>query len=84
MKAHVALVFTRYMLLSLQKSCSEDDRTISEMFLIMVDELVDTTFAHAMQLIADTMLQSVREQFGLSEAQLQAFTQQFYDRLPTN
>lgn len=37
-----------------------------------------------MRLIVDAMLQSVREQFGLSEAQLQAFTQQFYDRLPAS
>ncbi len=84
LNAHVSLVFIRYMLLSLQKRCSEDDRTIGELFLLMVDELADTTFAQAMRLIVDAMLQSVREQFGLSEAQLQAFTQQFYDRLPAS
>ena len=84
LNAHVSLVFIRYMLLSLQKRCSEDDRTIGELFMLMVDELADTTFAQAMHLIVDAMLQSVREQFGLSEAQLQAFTQQFYDRLPVS
>ena len=84
LNAHVSLAFIRYMLLSLQKRRSEDDRTIGELFLLMVDELADTTFARAMQLIMDAMLQSVQEQFGLSEAQLQAFTQQFYDRLPAS
>lgn len=84
LNAHVSLVFVRYMLLSLQKRCSEDDRTIGELFLLMVDELADTTFAHAMQLIVDAMLQTVREHFGLSDEQLLAFTRQFYDRLPAS
>ena len=82
LNAHVSLVFVRYMLLSLQKRFNEDDRTIGELFLLMVDELADTTFAHAMQLIVDVMLQTVREHFGLSDDQLLAFTRQFYDRLP--
>ena len=82
--AHVSLVFIRYMLLSLQKRRNEDERTIGELFLVMVDELADTTFAQAMQLIVDAMLQTVREHFGLSEEQLLAFTRQFYDRLPAS
>ena len=48
----------------------------------MVDELADTTFAHAMQLIVEAMLQTVREHFGLTDEQLLVFTRQFYDRLP--
>ena len=84
LSAHVSLVFVRYMLLSLQKRCNEDDRTIGELFLLMVDELADTTFAHAMQLIVDAMLQTVREHFGLSEDQLLAFTRQFYSCLPAS
>ena len=82
--AHVSLVFIRYMLLSLQKRCNEDERTIGELFLLMVDELADMTFSQAMQLIVDAMLQTVREHFGLSEEQLLAFTRQFYDRLPAS
>lgn len=82
LNAHVALVFVRYMLLSLQKRRNEDDRTIGELFLLMVDELADTTFAHVMQLIFDVMLQTVMEHFGLSENQLLVFSRQFYNRLP--
>ena len=82
--AHVSLVFIRYMLLSLQKRRSEDDRTIGELFLMMVDELTDITFAHAMQLIVDAMLQTVREHFGLTDEQLLVFTRQFYDHLPAS
>ncbi len=84
LSAHVALVFIRYMLLSLQKRRNEDDRTIGDLFLLMVDELANTTFAHAMRLIVDIMLQTVREHFGLSEEQLVSFTQRFYDSLPAS
>ena len=84
LSAHVALVFTRYMLLSLQKRFNEDDRSIGELFLLMVDELADMTFAHAMQLIVAAMLQTVQEHFGLSDEQLTAFSRQFYDRLPAS
>ena len=84
LNAHVSLVFIRYMLLSLQKRCNEDDRTISELFLMMVDELADTTFARAMQLIVDAMLQTVREHLGLTDEQLLVFIRQFYDHLPVS
>ena len=82
LNAHVSLVFIRYMLLSLQRRCNEDDRTIGELFLMMVDELADTTFAHAMRLIIDAMLQTVRDHFGLTEDQFLNFVRQFYDNLP--
>lgn len=41
--AHVSLVFIRYMLLSLQQRNNTDDRTISELFLLMIDEMADIT-----------------------------------------
>ena len=82
LNAHVSPVFTRYMLLSLRKRRNEEDRTIGEMFLLMADELTDTTFAQAMRLIVDAMLQTVRDRFGLSDDQLLVLCLQFYDRLP--
>ena len=80
--AHVSLVFIRYMLLSLQQRNSCDDRTISELFLLMIDELADITFGHALQLIVDIMLQMIQERFGLSDDQLDAFVADFIGRLP--
>ena len=46
--------------------------------------IADTTFAHAMQLIVDILLQTVRDHFGLSDDHLNAFVRQFYDRLPAS
>ena len=82
--AHVSLVFIRYMLLSLQQRNSADDRTISELFLLMIDELEDITFGYALQLIVDIMLQMVQERFGLSDDQLTEFMNEFIDRLPNS
>jgi hypothetical protein len=82
--AHVSLVFIRYMLLSLQQRNNSDDRTISELFLLMVDELADITFGHALQLIVEIMMQMIQEKFGLSEDQLDEFMIQFVDRLPVS
>ena len=70
------------MLLSLQQRNNCDDRTISELFLLMIDELADITFGHALQLIIDIMLQMIQERFGLSDAQLDEFVASFIGRLP--
>jgi len=80
--AHVSLIFIRYMLLSLQQRNCSDDRTISELFLLMIDELADITFGYALQLIVDMMLQMVQERFGLSDDQLDEFVNDFVGRLP--
>ncbi len=42
--AHVSIVFTRYMVLSVEKRLNEDDRTVGELFFLMADELQDITF----------------------------------------
>ena len=57
--AHVSLVFIRYMFLSLQQRRNSDDRTISELFLLVVDELANIAFADALQIIVDIMLRSL-------------------------
>lgn len=80
--AHVSLVFIRYMLISLQHRNRTDDRTISELFLLIVDELNDITFSYALQLIVDIMMQVIQENFGLTDDQLNELLRQFYDRLP--
>ena len=80
--AHVAIVFTRYMLMSVAKRDDEDERTLSELFYCMIDELADITFSHFLQLITDAMLASVKQVFHASEAQIAEFTADFINRLP--
>ena len=61
-----------------------DDRTISEFFLLMVDELADIAFADALQIIVDILLQTMQEHFGLIDDQLSEFVNVFFDRLPVS
>lgn len=80
--AHVALVFTRYMLMSVAKRDDEDERTLGELFYFMVDEAADITFSQSMKILLDAMLASIRSIFQASEEQIMAFTNDFISRLP--
>lgn len=48
----------------------------------MIDEMADITFNHALQLIIDIMLQTIKERFGLSDDQLNQYAIDFISRLP--
>ena len=43
MTAHTAVVFTRYMILSLESRESNDNRSLGELFLYFSDEMSDIT-----------------------------------------
>ena len=80
--AHVAIVFTRYMLLSVEKRLNEDDRTVGELFFIMVDELQDITFNQSMAIIVQAFLDSIQELLHLSDEQINSLLDIFVTRLP--
>ncbi len=80
--AHVALVFTRYMLLAVSKRDNEDDRTLGELFYIMISEVADITYHESMQIIVEAMLATVQEEFHIADAQLEAFYAKFMSKLP--
>ena len=80
--AHVAIVFTRYMLLALEQRKSEDQRTLGEIFFFLVDEMADITFARSFCILMDAFMASLQETLKLSEEQLALFTTDFVSRLP--
>ena len=80
--AHVAIVFTRYMLLSVEKRLNEDDRTVGELFFLMADELQDITFNQSMAIIVQAFLESVQELLQLSDEQIKSLLDIFVTRLP--
>ena len=82
MTAYVSIVFTRYMLLSVEKRIDEDDRTAGELFYLMCDELQDITFNHSMSIIAQAFLHSVIELLHLTDEQVSVLLDKFYSRLP--
>ena len=80
--AHVAIVFTRYMLLALEQRKNEDQRTLGELFFFLVDEMADITFSRSLCIIMTAMIASLQELLKLSDEQLEEFTADFEARLP--
>ena len=82
MNAHVAIVFSRYMMLSVAQRENEDDKTICELCFCLLDEMEDITFSRSMCIIMDALMDAAMEYFHLMEAQLEEFTASFIKRLP--
>ena len=80
--AHVAIVFTRYMLLATEQRRNEDQRTLGELFFFLVDEMADITFCRSLSILMEALMASLQEILKLSDQQLVAFTADFEARLP--
>ena len=80
--AHTVIVFVRYMLLALEQRTATDERTLGDLFLLMVDELKDITFSLSIQLIYAALLESIYELFQPTEKQISLLTENFVSRLP--
>lgn len=80
--AHVAIVFTRYMLLAMEQRQNEDQRTLGELFFFLVDEIADITFSRSLAILMAALMASLQEILKLSDEQLTAFTADFEARLP--
>ena len=80
--AHVAIVFSRYMLLALTGRQNQDLRTMGEIFFFLTDELADITFAYSFGIILQAMIYSICKHFQITEDQMQEFINDFYLGLP--
>lgn len=80
--AHVAIVFTRYLMIAIEQRRNEDDRTLGEIFFFFTDELADITFGESLQIILTAMLESIYMIFQVTEEQMDAFIELFVNRLP--
>lgn len=80
--AHVAMVFARYMLLSVYKRKDEDQRTIGEMFYVLLQEMEDVTFQHSLLLLVEAMTQSIKAILHASDEMIEKIYIDFFNRLP--
>ncbi len=80
--AYAAIVFTRYMLLAMEQRQNEDQRTLGELFFLLIDEMADITFRRSLAILMDALMASLQEILKLSDKQLTAFTVDFEARLP--
>ena len=77
LNAHIAIVFTRYMMLSIAQRRNTDEKTICELFFCLLDELDYITFSQSMRIIIDALMDAVMEYFHITESQLEEFTSNF-------
>lgn len=80
--AHVAIVFTRYLMISMEQRRSKDDRTLGEIFYFFTDELADITFGESFQIIITAMIESISAIFQPTKEQLAMFIEMFVGQLP--
>jgi hypothetical protein len=80
--AHVAIVFTRYLMISMEQRRSKDNRTLGEIFYFFTDELADITFGESFQIIITAMIESISAIFQPTEEQLAMFIEMFVGQLP--
>ena len=80
--AYVSIVFTRYMILSVEKRIDEDDRTMGELFFLISDELQDITFDKSLSIIVQALWDSVIEFLTLTHEQISELFKNFIERLP--
>ena len=67
MTAHVAIVFTRYMMLSVENRESQDERSLGELFLYFSDELADITWLESLKLLMELFRAVMKKCLELSD-----------------
>ncbi len=84
MTAHVAIVFTRYMLLSVENRKYADDRTLGQMFYLLVDEMADITWIQAIHMLMEVFITTIKDKLSLTSKQLDQLLEAFIMALPEN
>ena len=76
MTAHTAVVFTRYMILSLESRESNDNRSLGELFLYFSDEMSDITWIQAFQMLLQMFRTMLLDNTELSDEKINEIQQQ--------
>ena len=82
MTAHTAVVFTRYMMLSLESRESNDERSLGELFLYFSDEMSDITWIQAFQLLLQMFRELLADNLDIADDKIDALADAFMDAVP--
>ena len=80
--AHTAVVFTRYMMLSLESRECNDTRSLGELFLYFSDEMADITWIEAFQMLLGMFRTMLANNTELSEDKIDELVDAFMNTLP--
>ena len=81
MTAPTAVVFTRYMMLSLESRESNDIRSPGELFVYISDKTADITWLQALQMLL--FRSTLSETAELTEEKINELVDNFLDTLPS-
>lgn len=84
MTAHTTIVFIRYIMLAVEKRRSEDDRSWSNLFYYLCDELKDIEFAESFSLILELLKQALKNVLLLAEKKINELLGYFFNALPSH
>ena len=82
MTAHSAVVFTRYMMLSLENRESNDNRSLGELFLYFSDEMSDITWIQAFQMMLQMFRTILADNCELSDEKINELVDAFMNAIP--
>ena len=82
MTAHTVVIFTRYMMLSLESRESNDNRSLGELFLYFSDEMSDITWIQAFQMLLQMFRTMLSDNTELSDEKIDELANVFMDALP--
>ncbi len=82
MVAHTAVVFTRYMMLSLESRESNDERSLGGLFLYFCDEMSDITWIQAFQLLLEMFRTLLTDNTELSDEKISELVDSFMNTIP--
>ena len=82
MTAHTAVVFTRYMMLSLESRESKDERSLGELFLYFSDEMSDITWIQAFQLLLQMFKELLSDNLDVADDKIDELVDAFMDTIP--
>ncbi len=80
--AHTAVVFTRYMMLSLESREANDQRSMGEILLYFTDEMSDITWIQAFQMLLEMFRTILAANTELSEEKIDELVDAFMNTLP--
>ena len=82
MTAHTAVVFTRYMMLSVESRELNDERSLGELFLYFCDEMSDITWIQAFQLLLQMFRELLVNNLDIADDKIDALVDAFMDGIP--
>ena len=82
MTAYVAIVFSRYMMLSAKNRVQIDDHTLCGLFYDVCDELPDITWLEAFRILMKLLITTATEKLFSTEDELELLLKEFMSTLP--